>query len=210
MLRSWRSAPVWAAVVFTAPTAMASIAFSGNVGASTEETGSNYSGTLDYTHIAGNVGQLTITVTNDTTGGIGGRLTAIAFRFDSADVTAATLLTSSGVAGMTNTGSVNGAPFGTFMGGAGTGGQFEGGGSPSNGLAIGATATFIWQITASDAGSLTDLSFVNGSHQPSLIARFRGLADGGSDKVPGTFVPAPATAALAGFAGLVATRRRRA
>ncbi len=209
MFRTWRTAPVWAAAVLLAPTAMASIAFSGNVGSSTEATGSTYSGTLAYTHIAGSVGELTITVTNDTPALIGGRMTAIAFRFDSADGSASASLFSGTVAGMTNTGAVNGAPFGTFLGGAGIGGQFEGGGSPSSGLAIGATATFVWTINASDAGSLTDLSFVSASTQPSLVARFRGLADGGSDKVPGTFVPAPASAALVGFAGLFASRRRR-
>lgn len=209
MFRTRFTAPVWAAAVLLAPSAMASIAFSGDVGASAEGTGSTYSGTLDYDHIGGSVGQLTITITNDTPALIGGRLTAVVFRFDSLDGAASTLLTSSTVAGMTNTGTVNGSPFGSFMGGAGTGGQFEGGGPASNGLAIGATATFVWTINASDAGSLTDLSFANAASQPSLLVRFRGLSSGGSDKVPGTFVPAPATAALAGLAGLVATRRRR-
>jgi MYXO-CTERM domain-containing protein len=209
MIRTWCTAPVWAAAVLLAPTAMASIAFSGDVGGSTEATGSTYSGSLEYAYIGGSVGELTITISNDTPALIGGHLTSIVFRFDSLDDAASALLTSSSVAGMTDTGSVNAAPFGTFMGGAGTGGQFEGGGSPANGLAIGATATFVWTINASDAGSLSDLSFANAAHQPSLLVRFRGLADGGSDKVPGTFVPAPASAALVAFAGLFASRRRR-
>ncbi len=210
MFRARLTAPIWAAAVLSTSSAFGSIAFSGDMSASTESTGSNYSGTLSYSHIGGSIGELTITVTNETPALIGGRLTAVIFRFDTTDGSASTLLTSSSVAGMTNTGTVNGAPYGTFMGGAGTGGQFEGGGSPANGLAIGATGTYVWKITASDAALLTDSSFTNAANQPSLLARFRGLADGGSDKVPGEFVPAPASLALAGFAGLVASRRRRA
>lgn len=210
MLRTCFTAPIWAAALAFAPSAFASIAFSGNIGASTESTGSDYSGVLSYDFLGGSIGELTITITNETPALVGGRLTAVVFRFDTADVSASTLLTSSTVSGMTNTGVVIGSPFGDYMGGAGTGGQFEGGGSPANGLAIGATATFVWTINASDAASLTDLSFANAADQPSLLVRFRGLADGGSDKVPSTFVPAPASLALVGFAGLVASRRRRA
>ena len=210
MIRTRFTAPVWAAAIVFAPSAMASIVFSGNVGGSAEGTGATFSGTLDYEHIGANVGELSITISNDTPAMVGGRLTSLVFRFDSIDAGAATLLLSSTNPSMTNTGSVNASPFGTFQGGAGLGGTFLGGGSPAGGLAIGGTATFVWRITASDAGSLTDLSFANASSQPSLLVRFRGLADGGSDKVPGTFVPAPSTAALVGFAGLIASRRRRA
>ena len=92
MFRTRFTAPVWAAAVLLAPSAMASIAFSGDVGASSESTGSTYSGTLDYDHIGGSVGQLTITITNDTPALIGGRLTAVVFRFDSLDGAASTLL----------------------------------------------------------------------------------------------------------------------
>lgn len=210
MMRSWLSASaIAAACVLTANPAQASVVITGDVSGSAENTGATFSGELAYTHIGGSVGELTITLTNDTPLGVGGRLTAIVFRFDTVDAFASTLLLSSTVSGMTDTGVVNGAPFGTFMGGAGTGGQFEGGGSPSNGLAIGASATFVWAINASDAGSLTDLSFINAADQPSLVARFRGLADGGSDKVPGTLVPAPGSLALLGAGLLVAGRRRK-
>ncbi len=183
--------------------------FFGDVAGSAENSGATFSGNLTYEHIGAAVGELTITLTNDTPIGVGGRLTAIAFRFDTVDPFASTLLLSSTVAAMTNTGSVNAAPFGTFMGGAGTGGQFEGGGSPSNGLAIGASATFVWRINASDAGSLDEFSFLDATNAPGIAARFRGLTGGGSDKVPGYAIPAPAPIALAGFAGLIATRRRR-
>lgn len=210
MFRTRLTVPIWAAAVLSASPAFGSIAFSGDTASSTGNTGSNYSGTLSYDFVSGSMGELTITITNETPALEGGRLTAIVFRFDTVDGSASTLLTSSTVSGMTNTGTVNGAPFGTFMGGAGTGGQFEGGGSPANGLAIGATATFVWKITASDAASLTDLSFANAANQPSLLVRFRGLTGDRSDKVPSEFVPAPASLALVGFAGLVASRRRRA
>ncbi len=184
-------------------------AFFGDVGSSASQTGATYSGTLAYEFVSASVGELTITLTNDTPDSVGGYLTAVAFRFDTLDPGAWTSLISSSVAGLTNTGSVNGAPYGTFAGGIGTGGQFEGGGKPSNGVAPGATATFVWAIHAFDAALLNDASFLDAANTPGLIARFRGLSNGGSDKVPGFAVPAPASLALAGFAGLISSRRRR-
>lgn len=183
--------------------------FFGDVIGSAELSGATFSGNLIYEHIGAAVGELTITLTNDTPIGVGGRLTAIAFRFDTADPFASTLLLSSSVSAMTNIGSANASPFGTFMGGAGTGGSFEGGGPPSTGIAIGASATFVWRINASDAGSLDEFSFLNATNAPGIAARFRGLTGGGSDKVPGYAIPAPAPVALIGLAGLVASRRRR-
>lgn len=209
MVRSWLSASaIAAACVLSANPAHASIAISGDVSGSEENTGATFSGALAYTHMGGSLGELTITLTNDTPLGVGGHLTAIVFRFDTVDAFASTLLLSSTVPGMTDIGAGSGAPFGDFMGGAGTGGSFEGGGPAASGLAIGASATFVWTITASDAGSLTELSFINAGNQPSLVVRFRGLADGGSDKVPGTLVPSPGSLALVG-AGLLVARRRR-
>ncbi|MBX3360277.1 MAG: hypothetical protein KF705_02375 [Phycisphaeraceae bacterium] len=206
-MRNTRNAIAAIAIASTAGIASADVFF-GDVAGSSEQTGATYSGNLVYEHISGSVGELTITLTNDTPASVGGRLTAIVFRFDTVDGSAWTSLISSTISGMTNTGTVNGAPYGTFKGGAGTGGQFEGGGPASNGLAIGATATFVWKINASDAASLNEMSFLNASNSPGILARFRGLTGGGSDKVPGV-IPAPAPIALAGLAGLVATRRRR-
>ena len=76
---------------------------------------------------------------------------------------------------------------------------------------IGATGTFTLSVTGPDANSLTAADFVS---QPSssgevFVVRFRGFADGGSDKVPGEIIPAPSAMCLLGFAGLAATRRRR-
>lgn len=184
-------------------------AFFGDVGSSASQTGATYSGTLAYEFVSASLGELTITLTNDTPDSVGGYLTAVAFRFDTLDNSAWTSLISTTASGLSNTGSVNGAPYGTFAGGIGTGGQFEGGGKPSNGIAPGASATFVWAIHASDAALLNESSFLDATNSPGLVARFRGLSNGGSDKVPGLAIPAPASLALAGFAGLISSRRRR-
>lgn len=208
MFRTRLAAPLMAAAFVSSSAFASPVLFAADTAASAENTGSKYSGSLQYDFLGGTTGQLTITLNNDTPAIVGGYLTAIVFRFDTAGP-ASTVLMSSTVPGLTDTGVVNGAPFGTFMGGAGTGGQFTGGGAPSQGLAIGGSATFVWQITAPDASALNELSFLDATSQPSLVVRFRGLDNGGSDKVPGTLVPAPASLAmLAG--GMIATRRRRA
>ncbi|MCW5768896.1 MAG: hypothetical protein KIT19_09445 [Phycisphaeraceae bacterium] len=206
MLRTRSTVPVWAAAVLFTTSTFGMTVIHGDVAASTEGTGATFSGTLNYVHLGGSVGELTVTLSNDTPAHIGGLLTAFVFRFDTVDMSATTMLTSSTVPSMTNTGTTSGSPFGTYMGGAGVGGTYLGGGMPSGGLAVGASGTFVWTITASDAAMLTDSSFVNASHNPGLLARFRGLEDGGSDKVPG--VPTPGSLALIGL-GLLAAGRRR-
>lgn len=194
---------------FAMSAAAAPINITGNPLASAEQTGATFTGTVDYVFGTGSTGYLTIDLTNASVG-TGGFLTAVVFRFDSADPSAAAVLTSSTRPAMINTGIENAAPFGTYMGGAGIGGQYLGGGNPSGGIAVGSSATFNFTITATDASTLTSASFVNAGGSPSLLTRFRGLADGGSDKVPVTNIPAPAPLMLAGLAGLVASRRRRA
>lgn len=207
MFRSRTVAAAFAAICVCASAQAAPVLISGDIAASAEHTGANFTGSVEYIFDSGSTGYLTIELEN-TSGSIGGFLTAVIFRFDSVDGGAAAVLTSSTRPAMINTGTVNGQPFGDFMGGAGVGGDFQGGGPASGGIAVGASATFNFTITASDASTLTSMDFVYGSNMPQMLVRFRGLNDGGSDKVP--VVPAPASLALVGLAGLVATRRRRA
>jgi hypothetical protein len=82
--------------------------------------------------------------------------------------------------------------------------SFEGGGNPNSGIAAGSTLIFVFDITG---GTLTDsldneLSILN-----SQVIRFRGFADGGSDKdtITSSATPVPEAASFILFAtGLVA------
>lgn len=196
-----------ATMMFAADNASASLLIQGDMANSSEGL-ANFSGSLDYLHIGGNQGLLTVSLTNTTDPLVGGFITGFAFNIDSADAAATALLIAGDYpfVGMVN---VNGTPFGTFDAGAAISGNFQGGGPPNNGIAVGNTGVFVFNVFASDAASLTETSFISASGVNFLV-RMMGLDDGGSDKVPGLQVPTPATAALLILAGLTGTRRRRA
>jgi hypothetical protein len=179
------------------------IGFESDVFASTEQLGA-FEGTLSYNPA---LAELVISITNTTPASIGGYLTGIVFKIDSTDPGATATLISANVP-FQNTGSASAAPFGTFDAGAALGGNWLGGGSPNSGIAVGQTGVLTFSVSASDAASLTAMSFIGSSSEPGFVARFRGMSQGGSDKVPGV-IPSPAgLAALAG-AGVLAGRRRR-
>ena len=187
------------------------VSIQGIVGASAEQTGATFSGSLEYNYISGTMGELKVSLTNDTPASVGGFLTGFLFRSDA--VTAASLVSSS-ESGMTTTGAGSAAPFGMFDGGAAVGGSFLGGGNPSQGLGLGESGMFIFNVTSATAYTLSAGDFLGSLNEPGFVVRFRGLADGGSDKVPGggfqVVVPLPGAGALAA-AGLavVGLRRRR-
>ncbi|MBN8599364.1 MAG: hypothetical protein J0L78_16960 [Planctomycetes bacterium] len=163
------------------------------------------SGSMDYTFVSGSLGKLTISLTNVSPAPNGGKLTGLAFDIVSADANATASLfskTNSNFVGMTN---VSAAPFGTFDAGAALGGNWLGGGSPNGGIAVGGSATFVFNITASDASTRTAANFL-GSGDDSLALRFRGFVDGGSDKM---LVPSSGTLSLAAGGLVFAARRRR-
>lgn len=192
------------AAALASPAFAQTIYFQGNPALSSEGTGATYSGEMEYDST---LQELSISLTNTTPAAIGGFITALAFLIDSSDPAASATLMNANPAMFANTGSVfTGGTFGNYKAGAGVGGDFLGGGPP-NGIAIGDTGSFVFNVSASDAGSLTTASFL--SNPTDLLVRFRGLDDGGSDVV-GTNVPTPAAAitlALAG--GLVGGARRR-
>ncbi|MCB9844718.1 MAG: hypothetical protein H6811_01850 [Phycisphaeraceae bacterium] len=182
------------------------IGISGSVGNSTEQTGATFSGTISYTFISGSLGALEVFLMNDSPANVGGFLTGFVFNIDSADPLRAATLTGTTDPDFLDTGVENGAPFGTFDAGAALGANWEGGGSPNNGLGIGASGTFMFDVTASDAASLSAASFVNGANEFNFVVRFKGLRVGqGSDKVP---VPGPGGVALLVAAGAMGVRRR--
>lgn len=191
--------------------ANAALQIDGNIPASTEQTGANFLGVLSYAFDAGNMGTLTLDLTNTTPANVGGFLTAFVFAFESADGGASAQLLGASDPDFNNLQNENASPFGgPYFGGSSTSNMFEGGGTPSKGIPVGVTVKFTFKITASDAAALTDDSFaIAGPLDHNFVARFRGLEDGGSDKVPGQEVPTPGAVALMAGAGLAAARRRR-
>jgi hypothetical protein len=167
---------------------------------------------------------LTIDLTNTTPAAVGGFLTG--FVMNNPDpgkimgISSFSTNTSFTQLGLSAKGE-NGAPFGQFDLGAALGGNWQGGGSPSSGLAATQTGTFAFTFSGTGLDTLTGQSFVTalstgpgiGQGAQFFVARFRGLPNDGSDKVPAMAVPEPATSALL-LAGLLAvggifTRRGR-
>jgi len=176
--------------------------------ANSSEGLADYTGLIDWSFPGvGNTGTVAISLTNQSA--VGGFITAFVFNVDSADTNLSISLTSASNGNFSELLGADAGPFGgPYDGGASIGGGFLGGGSPSGGIAVGDTATFVFSITANDAGSLSALSFLDGPSPFNFIVRFRGLDDGGSDMVPGTLVPAPGAIALLAAAGLIGRRRR--
>jgi hypothetical protein len=180
----------------TSPAALASdtFGFSG-----TGSTGVSFSGTVTYDLAAAY--ELSIALTNTTAAGIGGFLTGLAFDLPGAASIGAYTSTHPG---MTLASNLSTSPFGSREWGVAVGGDWLGGGNPSGGVAAGANGSWSFDLTGGpDHLSFSDLN---------LVARFRGLNDGGSDKVPA--VPEPETWALMvaglGVLALVSRRRRGA
>lgn len=179
---------------------------SGSVFNSAEQTGANFTGTLDYTYGGGSSGTLIVSLTNTSPMAVGGWLTGFVFNIDSTDAGRSAILTGATNANFLNTGAATASPYGSFDAGAALGANWEGGGSPTDGIAVGGSAMFTFAVSALDANVLSAASFMSGPNAWNFLVRFRGLNDGGSDKVPG--VPAPGALALLGL-GAAAARRRR-
>lgn len=181
------------------------VSISGDASTSLESTGSSFSGSIEYLYNGGNSGSLTISLTNTTSPSIGGYLTGFVFNINSADAGLISSLVSASNASFLDTGIENAAPFGMFDSGAALGANWTGGGSPSLGLGTGASGMFTFSISASDASSLHASSFLGTGNE--FAVRFRGLNDGGSDKL---LVPAPSGASLVAMMMLgMGARRRR-
>lgn len=183
------------------------IPIAGDIGNSTEQTGATFSGTLDYTFTGADMGTLIVSLSNDTPALVGGFLTGFVFNILSMDDNASASLLSATNANFLDTGPESAPPFGDFDAGAALGADWTGGGSPNGGMGVGDFDVFTFKVTASDASALSAISFIGSGDDINFAVRFRGLTDGGSDKVPG--VPAPGAGALALGALGLATRRRR-
>ena len=173
----------------------------------------DFTGSLTYDFIVGDLGVLTVDLTNTSDPGNGGWLTGLIFNIASGDPDVAAPYTG-GTHPFEDAPGQNGAPYGNpFLGGAALGGNWLGGGFPGDGIAVGDSGSFSFDVFASDAGSLRALSFLEGPYQFNFLVRFRGFLDGNSEMVPTgptvPAVPAPGALALLGFAALAQRRRRR-
>jgi hypothetical protein len=189
-----------------------SLAFS--ISGSGLANGGSFVGEITYVDFSD---ELEVSLTNTSTGGNGGFLTAFAMGTDPG-LTASTLSTAGSFENILSP--INVAPFGMRYIGASatTKGKpstwWQGGGKPG-GLAPTDSATFTFTL-AGDTSGLTEQDFQNEiSSSPFFVARFRGFDDGNSDKAQAVIVnPEPATIALLGIgiAGLAVaevSRRRK-
>lgn len=215
-----------AALAFLGLVAPADAGFiSGNTAGSTSQLG-NFTGFIGVAPSSSTMATLTVTLTNTSPAANGGFLTAFVLNNPDNEITGITLTSAPanfgliGTAPFTN-GTLNGAPFGQFAFGASTGGSFEGGGDPAQGLAVGTTGTFVFNLTGTNLNNLTEASFDNtlssgtgnGMGDQFFVARFRGFDNGGSDKVPGmtpgSAVPEPSSMVLMGIAGMIGLVARK-
>lgn len=181
------------------------IAIAGDTANSTEGLG-DFTGFLSYEFIIGEAGVLTVELTNTTPGDDRGWITGFIFNIASEDPLAFAQF-EKGTHPFLDAPDQNGNPFGNpFLAGAALGGNWIDGGIPQDGIAMGDTGTFTFEVEATDAASLTASSFIGGPYEFNFIVRFRGFIGGASDKVP---VPAPGALALLGLGALAQRRRRR-
>ena len=173
---------------------------------STEGLG-DFTGTLSYEFVVGQMGGLIVDLTNTSEPDNGGWITGFIFNIGSIDPDVSATLTGS-THPFENAPDQNGAPFGNpYLAGAALGGDWLGGGLASDGIPVGDAGSFTFDVFASDASSLTAMSFLQGPYDFNFLVRFRGFENGGSDKVPA--VPAPGALALLGLGALAQRRRRR-
>jgi len=189
----WRLSSSIALVVFFAATSTsigAPINFSG------DGVLGDFAATIEFTPTGLNSGVLKVTLTNSLTTSPGGKITAFAFNnpgnLIANAVEGGTFAANFDVIGgpPVNPGDnfqndIMASPLSNFDIGGSISNQWLGGGNPNQGLVVGATGTFEFNLSGAGVGSLTETSFVNatvdGSHF--FIVRFRGFDNNGSDKV---------------------------
>lgn len=181
----------------------------------------SFTGSMEY---IGQSQTLVLTL-NNTTPASGGFLTGVALNNPGGVISGITLSASNLnfvlIGGPQFSDSVNVSPYGHFDFGASLSNSWLGSGNPAGGIPVSGSAMFAFKLSGDLVGLTTDSFAVplGGDAQRivPLIVRFRGMSNGGSDKVPGTIdeiqdplhhAPEPATYAMIG-AGLSAAAMLR-
>jgi hypothetical protein len=185
-----------------------------NIAGTPQTSGPGYfTGSIAVDNLSKTSADVRITLTNTSPVANGGYITGFAFNLPTPGVTSAGL-TSAAPASFTQIGggapdtignydAVAGSPYGYFDVGAAVGGDLLGGGSPVSGVAVNQTGTFTFRLSSNGSYNLNNLTASvlmsllsanpqGGGAQPFLV-RFRGFANGDSDKVIGgtTTTPPP-------------------
>ena len=159
-----------------------------DTGNSTDGLG-DFTGFLTYEFVTGDLGVLTVELTNTSEPSNDGWITGFIFNFGTTDPDAYVQF-EKGTHPFLDAPGQNGNPFGSiYMAGAALGGNWIDGGVPEDGIAVGDTGVFDFEVIAKDAAALTASSFLDGPYQFNFIVRFRGFLDGNSDMAPA--VPTP-------------------
>jgi MYXO-CTERM domain-containing protein len=166
----------------------------------------SYSGSTEWTYLGGNAGVVEITLTNTSDPANGGFLTGFAFNV----APQVKMAYDEGRAGWDGVFEVSASPLGDFDHGAALGGNWLGGGSPVLGIGVGQTFVFRYDVRGEESLLATIIAhdFFDETEGWGFAARFRGFADGGSDKVTAS-LPSPGALALLALGSLGARRRRR-
>jgi hypothetical protein len=149
----------------------------------------SFAGMISCTHLAIDAVQVLISLTNTTDPAGRGFLTAFMFRMPRELGGFTVTLLRSSQPGMSRiVPGASGAPFvGSWQGGVGTGGEWQGGGTPMAGVAPGDTGAWAFLVSGTGAAALTAERLMSGGAMPdpfAFVVRFRGVGSGDSDKAP--------------------------
>ena len=197
-------------------TTLAAAVFAGSAEASIVNFVSNpgleglgaFAGSMEWTDGGAGSGLLRVTLTNTSPIANGGYLTGFAFRMLYKDQVKIEYASSH--PGWSGIAEPDCNPFGEFDYGAALGGNWLGGGSPVLGIGVGQTFVFRYDVRGEESLLATIIAhdFFDETEGWGFAARFRGFADGGSDKVTAS-LPSPGALALLALGSLGARRRRR-